>query len=72
VTNRIPVDRLCGLTEPVKGRPASVVERLYIGALVDQNTDRLHKSRLDHIVQRGGPVVALVDPCPIPEKRGDE
>jgi hypothetical protein len=55
VANRISVHRLRRLTQPVERRAAAVVELIGVGAVFEQDLDRLHKSGLHYVVQRVAP-----------------
>ena len=64
VANRISVHGLRRSTQPVERSAAAVVERIRVGAVFEQDLDRLRKSGLHYVVQRGCAVVALVDARP--------
>jgi hypothetical protein len=59
------------LTQPVERRATAVIERIRVGAVFEQDLDRLRKCGLHCVVQRGCAVVAVVDARPVAEERGD-
>jgi hypothetical protein len=60
------------LPQPVEWRPASIIESLPAGAVFEQDLDRLDEPGLRNVMQRGRPVVALVDVGTATQERGDE
>jgi hypothetical protein len=70
--DRASIHRSSGLTQPIAGRTTALVECVLVCARVEQDSDRAHEAGLHGVVQRAGPVIALVCARRVAQERGHE